>query len=45
MGQTNQEDGGQKKSYTSPQFITYGPVDKLTQGSAGSRGDVTTMKP
>lgn len=45
MDQRNKEEVLQKKPYSSPHLIEYGHVEKLTQGSAGSKGDSGTKRP
>ncbi len=37
--QKNQPEKKQKKPYSSPRLIEYGDVQKLTQGSSGTKGD------
>ncbi len=39
MHQRNQEEKKQKKPYSTPRLIEYGDVQKLTQGSSGTKGD------
>lgn len=39
MRQRNQEGKKQKNPYSSPRLIEYGDVQKLTQGSSGSKNE------
>lgn len=33
-----------RRPYTKPKLILYGPVEKLTQGAAGSRSEIFVLK-